>query len=132
MVAGSILTSGSLGNNITPYGGNFILIETELEIWRNVYIFLPPLTSAFLEIMKLSIVHISAMFCSSHFFQASVGTSEAGDEFLYEGRYRRASGMAPLFRPGNTSKDTHFHPQIYESPPPSKPPPPPSFQTAMY
>ena len=53
------------------------------------------------------------MYCSSHFFQASSDTSEGGDEFLYESRYRRASGMAPFFRPGNTSKGIHFHPQIY-------------------
>ena len=48
------------------------------------YFFLPLLTSAFLEIMKRSSAHISAMYCSSHFFQASVGTSEGGDEFLVE------------------------------------------------
>ena len=32
------------------------------------------LTSAFLEIMKLSSARISEMYCSSHFFQASVGS----------------------------------------------------------
>ena len=67
--------------------------------------------------MKLSSAHISAMKCSSHFFQASVRTSEGGNEFLYGGRYRRASGMAPsFFRPGNTIKGILFHPQIYETP----------------
>ena len=61
--------------------------------------FLPLFTSAFLEIIKLSSAHISAMYCSSHFFQASVGTSEGGDEFLYGGGYRRASEMAPFSGP---------------------------------
>ena len=109
---GSILTSGSLGNNITPYGANLHLLRQNLKSGGSL---LPLLTSALLEIMKLSSAHISAMYCSSHFFQASIGTSEGRDEFQYGGRYRRASGMAPLSRPGNTSKGILFHPQIYES-----------------
>ena len=114
---GSLLMSGSLAVNVTPYGEIFIwwLIEIEFEIWRNEF-FTETLwdwLQLFLEIIKLSSVHISEMYCSSHFFQVVVVGGRG--KFLY-GRYRRASGMAPFFRPGNISMGILFHPQIYESP----------------
>ena len=65
------------------------------------------------------IEYIYAYICdalSSHFFKHRSVPRREGREFLYGGRYRRASGIAPFFRPGNTSKGILFHPQIYESP----------------
>ena len=112
----SILTSGTLGINITPYAEKIYTYLYLKNLKSGGIYFLPLLTSAFLEIMKLSSAHMSAMYCSSHFFQASVGTLEGGNAFLYGDRYRRASEMAPFCRTGNTSKGIRFHPQIYESP----------------
>ena len=43
-------------------------------------------------------------------------TGEGVGKLLYGGRYRRASGMAPLFRSGNIYIGILFRPQIYEFP----------------
>ena len=45
-----------------------------------------------------------------------VGVGEGAIKFLYGDRYRRASKMAPFYRPWNISMGILFHPQIYESP----------------
>ena len=53
------------------------------------------LTSAFLEIMKLSSAHISEMYCSSNFLQNIVEEFK----FLYGGRYRVRREWSPFSGP---------------------------------
>ena len=84
---------------------------------RGILFFLPLLTSAFREIMKLSSAHISATYSSSHFFQASVGTLEGG-----AGSYMEVdTDVCPEWPPFSGPEIHLFHPQLL-----------PKFQTAKY